>query len=114
MFSLRVMALITFLFCLAVICLANASHKIVLSAGLIMLFLIIFTYIFKTDGSKTLKVLVILFTFFGLPLFLLIYLDIFNQLDGILGIAVPVILAAVFGFISIFLIIQLDSVELNL
>lgn len=113
-FSLR---LITFI-CLVLVCLAlfflmNLSSRMIISVVLVMIFLMIFTYIFKTDASKTLKVLIILFTFFGLPLFLFLYLDIFNSFPGILEILIPVILTAIFGFISIFLIIQLDYVELK-
>ena len=113
-FSLRLITFICLvLVCLALVFMTNLSSRMIISVVLILLFLMIFTYIFKTDASKTLMVLIILFTFFGLPLFLFIYLDIFNSFQGIARVLIPVILTAIFGFISVFLIIQLDYVELN-
>jgi hypothetical protein len=98
---------------LILIAFTGLDHKAIISIALIMLFLMIFTYVFKTDGPKTLKVVTILFTFFGLPLFLLIYLDIFGFLTGILKIILSFIFALIFGVISVFLIIELDYVDVK-
>ena len=114
-FSLGLATFISLLLvCFWLVFLTDLNHDIIMSIVLIILFLLIFTFIFRTDASKTVKVFLILFTFFGLPLFLMRYLDVFNGLGGILGILIPFILTAIFGFVSIFLIIQLDYVELNL
>lgn len=90
----------------------NLDHEIILSIALILVFLIIFTYIFKTNGPKTLKAALIVFIFIGLPIFILTYLDSkyhFGMLAGVMA----VILASVFGILSIFTIVKLDYVEIK-
>ena len=114
MYSLRPIAYAALiLIVMALIFLTKMDMKTVMSIALIMLFLIIFTYIFKTDGSKTLKVWIILFTFFGLPLFILLYLGIFNFTGGIWTVIIPTILTLIYGAISIFVIIELNYVEIS-
>ena len=92
--------------------LSNLNQKIILSIGLILVFLIVFTYIFKTNGSESLKAAVIVFTFIGLPLFLLWYLDIISSLPGIWAGAAAVGVVLISGIASIITIIRLDYAEL--
>lgn len=87
----------------------NFDHKTLVSVAIILTFLIIFTYVFKTDSSKGLKVGIILFTFIGLPLFILIYLGVFSSLPGIWG----GILTVIFTILSIVAIIELEYVEIE-
>lgn len=90
----------------------NLDHEIILSIALILVFLIIFTYIFKTNGSRTLKAAVIVFIFIGLPMFILTYLN--NKYHfGVLAGVMAVILASVFGILSIITIVKLDYVEIE-
>ena len=114
MYSLRTIAYAALiLIVMAMIFLTEMDMKTVMSIALIMLFLIIFTYIFKTDGSKTLKVWTTLFIFFGLPLFILLYLGIFNFAGGVWTVIIPTVLALVYGILSIFVIIELNYVEIR-
>lgn len=91
----------------------HSNNRVTLSIAIIMLFLIIFTYIFKTDGSKSLKALLIIFIFICLPVFILLFLGVLNAFDGpIFGILLLIVVAIV-GLLSIVTIVKLDYVELK-
>ena len=91
---------------------SNLNSHVIISAAVIMLFLMIFTYIFKIEGSSSLKVSVILSVFIFLPLFILVYLGIFDVFPGLFGFLALIIVALV-GLYSIVTIIRLDYVELK-
>lgn len=95
---------------LALVLFLNLNHRIMLSGTLIMLFLLIFTFIFKTEGHNSLKVAMIFITFLGLPVFILLYLNPFSQFwMTVLSLIIIVIL----GVSSIVTMVKLDYVELK-
>ena len=63
----------------------DLNHKIIMSVSIILTFLVLFTFIFKIDGFKGLKIAVIMFAFIGLPFFILYYLGILNSFSNPLG-----------------------------
>ena len=89
----------------------SLDENMIISIALILIFLTIFTYIFKIEGPKTLKVIIILFTFIGLPLFLIFYLNVFNSLAASI---LAGVLAIICGVASIITIVKLDDVEIIL
>lgn len=93
---------------LALALFSNLNHRIMVSVVLIMLFLLIFTFIFKTGGHNLLKVAMIFATFLVLPVFILLYLNVFSHFwMTILSLIVVVIL----GVSSIVTMVKLDYVE---
>ncbi|MBR4448401.1 hypothetical protein [Methanobrevibacter sp.] len=92
----------------------NVGWNAIVSIVLIMLFLILFTLIFKKEGHPALNLFVIIFSFICLPLFVLWYLGIFNSLSwpwGCICLAVGII---ILGIISIVTMVRLNYVELRL
>ena len=88
---------------------SDLNENVIISIAMIWIFLMIFTFIFKIEGPKSLKVLTILFTFLGLPLFLMFYLNVFTSLfASVLAVAA----ALICGVASIITIIKLDDVEI--
>lgn len=107
---LRLIAYISlFLVIASLILFTNLEENMIISIALILIFLMIFTYIFKIEGPKTLKVIIILFTFIGLPLFLIFYLNLFNSLIASI---LAGVMAIICGIASIITIIKLDDVEI--
>lgn len=86
------------------------NMRAIVSIVLIMLFLLIFTFIFKTDGSKTLKGVMILVTFLVLPLFIIIYLNVFTEFWSFVS---ALIIVGIIGVLSIVIMVKLDYVELK-
>ena len=89
------------------------DHEILFAIAIILAFLILSTYIFKSGGSKLLKSMLIVFTFIGLPLFILWYLGILNYFSNPLGGIVIALITTVLGVLAIFAIIKLDYVEIE-
>lgn len=89
------------------------DRKLIFSVALISVFLILFTYIFATEGHATLNAAIIITAFIGLPMFLLMYLDIPNSLPGIWGGILMAITAVSFGVLAIFTIVKLNFVEIE-
>ena len=85
----------------------------IISIALIMVFLIIFTYVLKTEGKTALNVCVIIFSFVCLPVFILWYLGIFNLLiwPWSIMLAIGVI---ILGMLSVATIANLNFVEIDL
>lgn len=86
------------------------NMRAIVSIVLIMLFLLIFTFIFKTDGSKTLKGVMILVTFLVLPLFIITYLNVFTEFWSFVS---ALIIVGIIGVLSIVIMVKLDYVELK-
>lgn len=93
--------------------LTDWDQKLIFSVAIICVFLILFTYIFATEGPATLNAVIIITAFIGLPMFLLMYLDIPNFLLGIWGGILVVIIAGIFGILAIFTIVELNFVEIE-
>lgn len=91
----------------------DLDKNVIMSVSIILVFLIIFTYIFKTEGSNILKILIIVFSFIGLPLFMLFYLNIFNSLPMPWGGISVGGFAIIFGILAVVTIIKLNYVEIE-
>jgi len=93
--------------------LTDWDKKLVFSVALIGVFLILFTYIFATEGHATLNATIIITAFIGLPIFILMYLDIPNSLPGIWGGILMAITVVIFGVLAIYTIVKLNFVEVE-
>lgn len=91
----------------------DLGNDIIISISIIAMFLILFTYIFNTEGHSTLNAAIIITAFIGLPIFLLIYLNILNSLQGIWGGILMAIAALIFGVLAIYTIVKLNFVEVE-
>lgn len=91
----------------------DLGNDIIISISIIAMFLILFTYIFNTEGHSTLNAAIIITAFIGLPIFLLIYLNIPNSLQGIWGGILMAIAALIFGVLAIYTIVKLNFVEVE-
>lgn len=91
----------------------DLGNDIIISISIIVMFLILFTYIFNTEGHSTLNAAIIITAFIGLPIFLLIYLNIPNSLQGIWGGILMAIAALIFGVLAIYTIVKLNFVEVE-
>ena len=89
------------------------DQKLIFSIALIGVFLILFTYIFATEGPVLLNVAIIITAFIGLPMFLMMYLDIPNSLPGIWGGILVGITVIIFGILAIVTIAKLNFVEIR-
>lgn len=108
-FPRLVMFISLVILCLLLFFFSNINHRAIISLAVIGIFLIFFTFIFQIQMNPSLKVFLILFSFFALPMIILIYLgifDIFWPWSGILAL----ILVAVQGMLSIYTIIELNYV----
>lgn len=108
-FPCLVMFISLVILCLLLFFFSNIDHRAIISLAVIGIFLIFFTFIFQIQMNPSLKVFLILFSFFALPMIILIYLgifDIFWPWSGILAL----ILVAVQGMLSIYTIIELNYV----
>lgn len=91
----------------------DLGNDIIISISIIAMFLILFTYIFNTEGHSSLNAAIIITAFIGLPIFLLMYLDIPNSLQGIWGGILMAIAALIFGVLAIYTIVKLNFVEVE-
>lgn len=108
-FPRLVMFISLVILCLLLFFFSNIDHRAIISLAVIGIFLIFFTFIFQIQMNPSLKVFLILFSFFALPMIILIYLgifDIFWPWSGILAL----ILVAVQGMLSIYTILELNYV----
>ncbi|MBQ2666786.1 hypothetical protein [Methanobrevibacter sp.] len=91
----------------------DINQNVIFSIALITLFLILFTFIFKTPGHSLLNIFVIFFSFICLPLFVLWYLDVFNSLLWPWGSISLAIVVVILGILSIVTMVKLNYVELR-
>ena len=77
-----------------------------------MIFLIIFTFIFKIRGPSNLKVALILFIFLILPLFILYYSGFFASV-GLLGTVAAAVVTVILGIMSIITIVELNYIRID-
>lgn len=89
------------------------DNDIIISISIIAVFLILFTYIFNTEGHSSLNAAIIITAFIGLPIFILMYLDIPNSLQGVWGGILMAITVVIFGVLAIYTIIKLNFVEVE-
>ena len=89
------------------------DNDIIISISIIAVFLILFTYIFNTEGHSSLNAAIIITAFIGLPIFILMYLDIPNSLQGVWGGILMAITVVIFGVLAIFTIVKLNFVEVE-
>ena len=89
------------------------GNDIIISISIIAVFLILFTYIFNTEGHSSLNAAIIITAFIGLPIFILMYLDIPNSLPGIWGGILMAITVVIFGVLAIYTIVKLNFVEVE-
>ena len=90
----------------------NVSNDVIISIAIIMVFLILFTFVFNTEGPKALKIFVIVFSFVVLPLFILYYLGVLNSFSSPLEGIVIAIVVILLGVTAIFTITKLEYVEI--
>ncbi len=91
----------------------NISWNIIVSIAIIMIFLEVFTFAFETEGHDLLKIFVILTSFVGLPIFVLLYLGIFNSFSNPLISLLFAVFIVIFGAMAIFTIVKLNYVEIE-
>ena len=91
----------------------DLDNDIIISISIIAVFLILFTYIFNTEGHSSLNAAIIITAFIGLPIFILMYLDIPNSLQGVWGGILMAITVVIFGVLAIFTIVKLNFVEVE-
>ena len=91
----------------------NTDQTLIISIGIILVFLIIFTFIFKIRGPSNLKVAIILFIFLILPLFILYYSGFCASLHGLLGTVATAIATIIWGIMSIITIVELNYIKID-
>lgn len=92
---------------------SDLEDNVIISILLILVFLLIFTFIFRNNGPRPLKIFVIVFSFIFLPVFLLFYLGVFTSFKNpIIGIVLAIVFI-ISGVLSIYTMIRLDYVELK-
>ena len=89
------------------------NRNAIVSLAVIMLFLVLFTFIFRTEGHSALNIFVIIFSFIFLPLFVLWYLGIFNSLLWPWGSILLAFAIVILGILSIVTMVKLNYVELR-
>lgn len=95
--------------CLLLFFFSNIDHRAIVSIAVIGIFLILFTVIFKIQMDPSLKVFLILFSYFALPMIILIYLGIFDVFWPWGG-TLALIMVLIYGMLSIYTIIELNYV----
>lgn len=108
-FSRLIMFISLVMLCLLLFFFSNIDHRAIVSIAVIGIFLILFTFIFKIQMNPSLKMFLILFSYFALPMIILIYLGIFDVFwpwGGILAL----IMVLIYGMLSIYTIIELNYV----
>ena len=92
---------------------SHIPDKIVISISLILVFLILFTFIFKTNSPPILKMTIVIFSLVALPMFILSYTGVLegfsNPLTGILIATMFLLL----GIVSVIVMFCLDYAELK-
>ena len=101
-----------FLICIILKLFKNVDNNLIISIVIIAAFLMLFNYIFRSEGPNFLKISIIVFSFIGLPLFLLFYLGIFNSISNPLGRIALVIFVMLLGVIAVITIFKLNYVEI--
>ena len=91
----------------------NLDERVLRSISLILIFLILFTFIFKTRGMAILNFVIIVFSFIALPIFLLFYLNIFSSLPGVIGGIRMVGITVLCGILAIATMIWINMVEVR-
>lgn len=91
----------------------NVSDNTVIAIAIIAVFLMIFSYVFKTEGQNSLKVFIIVFSFICLPLFLIFYLGVFNLFSNPLAGIAFVVLVLLIGITAVITLIKLNYVEIE-
>ena len=89
------------------------NQNVIISIALVMLFLALFTFVFKTQGHSALNVSVIVFSFICLPLFILWYLGIFESLSWPWGSILLAVFVCILGVVSIATMVKLNYVEID-
>lgn len=108
-FSRLIMFISLVMLCLLLFFFSSIDQRAIVSIAVIGIFLILFTFIFKIQMNPSLKMFLILFSYFALPMIILIYLgifDIFWPWGGILAL----IMVLIYGMLSIYTIIELNYV----
>ena len=90
----------------------NVSDSTIITIAIIAAFLMIFSYVFKTEGLNSLRIIIIVFSFICLPLFLLFYLGVFNSFSNPWGGIILAFLVVLFGITAIITIVKLNHVEI--
>lgn len=91
---------------------AEISNGMIISIALIMIFLIIFNQAVKTPNHLKLKIFIILFSFFVLPLIVLYNLNVFSSLT-LFGSMLMVIFVILFAVLTIYTMIEVNLVEIE-
>lgn len=113
-FPFRLIAAIAlFLMIFALRMFTNLDNNVIVSILLISIFLIIFTYVFKIEGSSLLKTFVILFSFIVLPVFVLFYLGFWNSFSNHLVAIILIAFVMLLGLLAIVAMIKLSIVEIE-
>ena len=111
---LRVITLISLLLIVFLLTFfTDFNRNAIVSIAVIMLFLVLFTFIFRTEGHSALNIFVIIFSFIFLPLFVLWYLGIFNSLLWPWGSILLAFAIVILGILSIVTMVKLNYVELR-
>ena len=92
---------------------AGLDNDIIISIAIMGAFLILFTYIFNTEGHTTLNVFIFLSAFIVLPVFILLFLGILDSFPAILGGILYVLIVIFFGVLSVISIVKLNFVEIE-
>ena len=92
----------------------DLNQNVIISIALIMLFLVLFTFAFKTQGHSALNSSVIVFSFICLPLFILWYLGIFESIYWPWGSVLLAVFVSILGILSIVTMVRLNYVEIDL
>lgn len=108
-FSRLIMFISLVMLCLLLFFFSNIDHRAIVSIAVIGIFLILFTFIFKIQMNPSLKMFLILFSYFALPMIILIYLGIFDVFWPWGG-TLALIMVLIYGMLSIYTIIELNYV----
>lgn len=92
---------------------SNLNDNVIFSIALVMLFLIIFTFIFKNEGSPGLKIFIIIFSLIVLPLFVMAYIGVFNYFSNPLPAILMALAVVICGVVSVIVMYKLDYAELK-
>ncbi len=113
-FPLRAFAYASLFLIIAVLKLfTDLGNDIIISITIIGVFLLLFTYIFHAEGHSTLNASIIIMAFIGLPMFILMYLDIPNSLPGVWGGILCAGVVIFMGILAITTIVKLNFVEIE-
>lgn len=108
-FSRLIMFISLVMLCLLLFFFSSIDQRAIVSIAVIGIFLILFTFIFKIQMNPSLKMFLILFSYFALPMIILIYLGIFDVFWPWGG-TLALIMVLIYGMLSIYTIIELNYV----